>query len=454
MTTSLRPRYSELVRDKNRNEAQLRLLLGTRDFSLSPTSILVRSRLDSPARAILTRNLVDLLVRLDPLVIEVGLETPDNERCIGDLRERFPVQVEPSARTDWTQVISVGGDCEKGFLVDADGWSAYLGRNASGNDDSNPIGALVAACLAAGEAFKRLLVESFPDTTVSKRLVLSKSLTFSALTYDSRVDSSPIQDVSIDATLVGAGGVGAGVVQTFLELRDKISGSLRVVDHDRLGAENLNRHLYARIGEATASPPSFKVDSVARALEQCENLRTDPVPTDFGTLKRRLSPRRNERVYRLILAAVDSDISRTELQLELPCNLLDGATGSFANCRVERVDFLDGECLACRAAVQPATTSPEREGALADLGECGRLSGSPAPSLPFLSMLPGVFMAGEVLKDSLAPARSLRGYFEHVFLYPPNPSNAGMPAKSRRCTIHCDSPAMVRAFKEKCSQTA
>ena len=52
--------------------------------------------------------------------------------------------------------------------------------------------------------------------------------------------------MKIDAFLVGAGGVAAGTITALGELGPHISGSLRLIDHDMLDSDSLNRVSYAR----------------------------------------------------------------------------------------------------------------------------------------------------------------------------------------------------------------
>lgn len=449
MTRTVVPQYSRLVRENNRNQEQLRRLLGTDGFAVEHSSVLIRGRLDSYARSVCMRALLDLLSRLEPLIQEVGLDTANNASVIGDLPERFPVALEEAEHRKWDCTVSVGEFNGEDVLVDANGWNAYIGRLGPQPDKQNPIGPLAAACLAAGEVFKHLLLANFPDYPVSRRLVLARSLVFSTLTYRDREDDNPIDNFSIDATLVGAGGIGAGLVQALAEMPSMVEGRLRVVDNDVLKVENFNRHLYGRLSDLRTEPATPKVFAVARSLRACSRLSVEPVPMDFGSFKKRLNPRRAERRYPLVLTTVDNDEARKEVQLELPREILDGATGVHSNCRIERIDFVSSECLGCRIAEQPQAGIPENAVEVTAPEECGRIADAPAPSLPFLSTFPGVLLAGELLKTSLVPTYALRGYFEHIFLYPPNPDNTAIPAKSPKCTIQCAAPSMIQAYREK-----
>ena len=449
MTRTVVPTYSRLVQERNRNREQFRRFIGTDAFSVQHSSVLIRGRLDSYARSICARTLLDLVARLDPLVQEIGLETSDNASVIGDLPERFQVEIDQTDRRKWDCTIAVGESAGEDVLVDANGWNAYLGKVGPQPDQQNPIGPLAAACLGAGEIFKQLLRANFPDHPISQRLVLAGPLVFSTLTYRAQEEDCPIDVFGVDATLVGAGGVAAGLVQALAELRPMVRGRMTVVDRDVLKLENFNRHLYARLSDLGTEPPTSKVSSVSRALRVCTGLRVDPVPTDFETFKKHLNPRRAERRYPLILMTVDNDETRKEVQLDLPREMIQGATGVDSNCLIENIDFLSSGCLGCRIAEQPQISNHEQDGGSVGPEDCGRIADAPAPSLSFLSAFPGILLAGELLKRSLAPSYALHGYFEHLFLYPPNPDNSGIPAKSPKCVIRCGDSSMAQAYRTK-----
>jgi tRNA A37 threonylcarbamoyladenosine dehydratase len=106
--------------------------------------------------------------------------------------------------------------------------------------------------------------------------------------FDYRYDGSnpALEPFAIDTTLVGVGGVGAGVIAALAVLGPNIEGCLRLVDHDLLSRDNLNRVTYARIESALASVR--KVDEATEFLTaRTPNLRVEPHPYRFATFKRR-----------------------------------------------------------------------------------------------------------------------------------------------------------------------
>lgn len=450
MTLTIFPRYSETIKKYNRNILQLESLLGQSNLSIPHNSVLIRSKLDCTSRILCTRTLLDLLTRLDPLVRRLGLETPDNRLVIGDLSARFPIEISESEDTTWDCAISIGENQGTELSFDADGWTVYFGHLGGKNNESNPIGPLAGACLGAGDVFKRLVKLNFPDNQVSKRMVLADSYRFSTLSYSNKEDSLPISEFNVDATVIGAGGIFAGFVSGLTELNSAARGKLKLVDPDVVKIENLNRLTYAKLDEATGEAQTFKVLSATKELMTKTNLDVEPVATDFTSFKKSLDQSRSNRKYSLIVSTVDNDEARREIQLDLPYDLLDAGTGLHSNCRIERISFLDGECLGCRIALQPQIEHPvEPPRAEGDQGDCGRIENIPAPSLSFLSFFPGVLLAGELAKRALDPSTYLRGYFEHIFLYPPNPDNKGEVAKTNKCVVECKHSSMIQSFKAK-----
>ena len=449
MTLTIRPNYSEQVGAQNRTLVQYGVMTGDESSrrytkaNFPRSSILLRADLSTYARWLCAKTAVDLLVRLDPLVQRIGIETPNNESVIGDLPNRFPVRVSDEDYRSWDCRLGIGVDDGCDLHVDSDGWLVYLNRVRSGTDDDgiNPIGPLAGASLIAGEVFKMLVPLNFPDSPLSKRMVSCGTLEFSTFSYKANDENPQLKNFMLDATVVGAGGIAAGLLTALSNLSSYVTGRVQIIDDDTVTLDNLNRLTYATVADVERS--ARKADSAARYMYASGNLRAFPHPKKFGDFKEGLSPLRRDRKYELMISTVDNDDTRLEVQRELPYDLLDAGTGVHANCRVEHVRLLDTECLGCRIAAQPLHL-PQDHG-----DSCGCLSDNPAPSVSFLSFFPGVLLAGEIIKKYSFPGDYLEGYLEHIFLYPPNPENRGSASKVPACTVRCQSQAVVGAYKEK-----
>jgi hypothetical protein len=260
--------------------------------------------------------------------------------------------------------------------------------------------------------------------------------------FDYRYDGSnpALEPFAIDTTLVGVGGVGAGVIAALAVLGPNIEGCLRLVDHDLLSRDNLNRVTYARIESALASVR--KVDEATEFLTaRTPNLRVEPHPYRFATFKRKLGRRRQDRRYDVVITGLDNDPARHEVQRELPRVLIDGATGRDANLTVERVILGEWGCLGCTRQGDDAAPG----------GNCDELPDTRAPSVSFLANLPGILACGELTKEALGGDRSLRGAFHHTFIYPPNEDMLIQAPPTGTCRIECTKESVLHAYRAKYS---
>jgi hypothetical protein len=433
-----RPRLHELVDPANsRTLAQLRTLDVDveRARTTSGRSVAIVLGVDAtPSQRLLARALLDSVLRLDPLVTEVQLEGFE-ERVLIELEQRLPLELHslPSHSVDYT--IAIGAEITQAdLMVDGTGWIIDLGGRIEDQLGlMNPVGPLAAAALGAGEVFKALFALSYPDAAAS-RCFEAASGRFSFFDYMPDGQSPALTPVEIDAFLVGAGGVAAGTITALGELGPHISGSLRLIDHDLLARDSLNRVSYARwrsavnragkVGEAKfyldARLANLNVGEYPMRFSEC--LATDldnysgplaaqrslagieaqsdqhvaevetrrlyrhaDLPRAQGSFKRLLSPRRSDRRYEVIMTALDDDDVRHEVQRELPRVLVDAATGRDANCRVERVLLGEWGCLGCTRHPAPARAMAEG----VRNGECGSFPDEHAPSVSFLSALRG-----------------------------------------------------------------
>jgi molybdopterin/thiamine biosynthesis adenylyltransferase len=440
----LKPKLHDLVGSAaSRSVAQLQ------ELGVEPAARQVRigvrvQRSADPARWLLAETLVDMLLRLDPLISEVIVEAPEREESwVADLARRLPLeQSQATAAPDYS--IGIGHTTASVDLtVDGAGWLAAIGTQVERIDDGNPIGPLSAASFASAEAFKWAFGVMYPERADALQLTPWSGV-FSLATYDFDGVSPAIGEVRIDATLVGLGGVGAGVIRAVAALKDRVTGSLRLVDADVLTTDNLNRVSYASL-EAAASG-GHKVDEAARVLRQhCPHLDVSAYPVTFQLYKQRI-PRRQDRLYDVIITGLDNDDVRWEVQRDLPRVLIDGATGRDMNTRVERVEFGRYGCLGCsRHTPLPADD--------AEAGNCDAPPDLRAPSLSFLSSFPGVLAAGELIKEALGSGQ-LRGSFDHIFRYGPNPDQRGMPSFRDDCTIGCRKNSKLAQYRDKYPQEA
>lgn len=128
------------------------------------------------------------------------------------------------------------------IYVDGGGWIARVARDESVTSphrgDSNPIGPMTAACLAAAEGFKT--ANNVPEGQ------LSQDITYDAFRHEvvNGITSNeyPSLPSNIDlgtVQLVGVGSVGSAAVRFLRRL--PVTGTIKLVDHDNVELVNLNR---------------------------------------------------------------------------------------------------------------------------------------------------------------------------------------------------------------------
>jgi molybdopterin/thiamine biosynthesis adenylyltransferase len=395
------------------------------------------------SRRLLATALLDYLLRLDPLVSEVRVEGFEHV-VIEELATRLPLEQRSSpasAPADLAIAIGAGGgDCD--LRLDAGGWVASVGASIDFDEERvlNPIGPLAAACLGSAEAFKDLFEMSFPAAPVAARFRPGTG-TFCFYDYSADGTGPALDDLEIDASLLGLGGVGAGVVRALAVLGPHLHGLLRLIDHDRLDVHSLNRVTYATVHQATERSPKVAcANTFLRAA--CPDLDVVPHPEDFDQFKRNLAPRRAERRYEVLITALDSDEIRHAAQRELPRVLIDGSTGRDLNMRIERVQLGEWGCLGCTRQA-PAPTVERDDG-------CGSFADPRAPSVSFLAALPGILAAAELIKETMGDGDAgLRGEFQHVFLAAPNTDMRSEPARRQDCRCRCFDAGVLQAYAQK-----
>jgi hypothetical protein len=439
----VRPRLHEFVSaEESRTLKQLEALgIDSHEAPKTPHGT-VAIKLDGRAgasRQLLAYALLDYVLRLDPLVDAVHLHGFD-EPEVRAMGKRVPIEVDaPEGQPDLAVAIGVAaGDDD--LTIDGCGWLSSISTPLVEVEEpiTNPIGPRAAAAIGAGEIFKMLFQLNYPDSQYARRFVPAAG-TFSFFDYRFDGESPRLEPVVLDATLVGAGGVGAGVIATIGDLNGNVSGVLRIVDADTLSRDNLNRVTYARVQSAID-----EVEKVAEAADylrqRAANLTVSRHPCRFEEYKRQLASRRRDRCYDVVLTGLDDDLVRHEVQRELPRVLIDGATGRDANMIVERVMLGEWGCLGCTRQNNQAPIAGEH---------CDGFPDERAPSVSFLAALPGILATGELIKEALGGRGSLSGSFEHIFVYGLNGDLVRQAAASPRCRIQCSRESVRATYRTK-----
>jgi molybdopterin/thiamine biosynthesis adenylyltransferase len=283
----------------------------------------------------------------------------------------------PRGRVDVAVAVGMGapiGSADVVVAVEAAGWCCTVGDPArlaplAGPADTNPIGAYLGACLAAGEVFKRALglrpgrgryLEAFGlsgwDWTGGE-LIQPSSL--AAGDWGEPVALAPCY-------LIGAGAVAQALLATLVAAG--INGHIVVIDHDVLDASNLNRYPLA----TPADQDRPKVDLAAEHLRRAgigvtayhgrwpvyaEDPGRGPRPADLADAESRYG-------YEHVISAVDRNPARHAIQRFWPRRLLGASTFGLA-LEVHDYDMTGPfECLLC---ANPVAAEPTLEQAADEL---------------------------------------------------------------------------------------
>jgi hypothetical protein len=240
-----------------------------------------------------------------------------------------------------TDVIVVGKTVPPGdgtvnrYFIGSDGWITRFSRSkpVGSGTSNNPLGAGVAACLAAANIFRRI----FSDAK------LDDELTFSVLDMDIAAENprNPVlKDVDIgDTYLAGAGAIGHGFIWGMFGYAN-LTGKLTLIDHDDIDLFNIQR--YALTG--SCSEGEKKVDLAADFLSGREGLQVTKFHGKWEDFVSNLPE--DKWMFSRVVSALDSPKDRIELQASLPKWVVNGWTGD-CDAGVSHHDFINHACLAC-----------------------------------------------------------------------------------------------------------
>ncbi len=284
----------------------------------------------------------------------------------------------------------VGGVSQKGvdaFSVAGRGWLAFINNNSwlVVEDGLNPIGPLTAACLGTAEIYKRLYS--------MRRVKGNGSMVFSAFDYSDRLESNPRlpDNIHIDKTYIaGAGAIGMAL----LLLLDSIpsvrsSDGLFIIDDDRLDDTNLNRCILAILDDI-----GIKKIEIIQTRVRNEQLKLKFSDEKWQTFAQRADHSQPHNFERVV-SCVDRYEARRAVQYDkIPRVLLSAGTGDFL-LTISRHILNDG--LSCGLCYQ--TKDPGPGCATASKGSQEAFEAPIDPSIGFVSVLEGVLLGAELLKE-------------------------------------------------------
>lgn len=371
--------------------------------------------------------------------------------------------------------ITIGiGVQDADLCVGADAWRALLGSHAADArwEDECPLGAYLAATIAAAEVFKRLLRRNFGWQEAAFAQDLAVSLF--DYTIDGAATAGPdVAEIAVEGiSVAGAGAGGTAALYALASFR-RVSGEVVVVEPGFLKESNLGRYLMTDYGQVHSRV--HKLDSVCRFFSRHAG--------SVNVVPERARWHEVSRSWRTVLATVDTPEARWDVQRSGAHVILDaGVMGTlYAVLRV----VPGGWCLECKHSPDPEVTWKRRalrwglpveeikrryfdripvsradierladvqgrpledflalEGMAFDkvptLTECGETPlslavPSQSPVMPFATTAAGIVLAAEVVKDSRQIGKPLHNYFLHDLRFRPRADGHRFKARLAVC---------------------
>jgi molybdopterin/thiamine biosynthesis adenylyltransferase len=301
---------------------------------------------------------------------------------------------------DATVTLTIGrepGRAVPGIAVSSCGWLARIITSAGPADvmpeatgAANPLGALAASTLGAGQVFMALAGEPLVDEPVEVSLYDRTSGEPGQLTTGPPL---PRRVLDLDALLVGCGAVMNGFAYAVARL--PVRGRARAVDRQRLRTENIGPYVLSSLQLLGME----KAQVIAQALGP--RIEVTPYAEDFDPLFTVRLERGHFPLPPVVIAGLDNVVTRHTIQRLWPRVLIDmGASSSTAQVIVKR-RAERGMCLLEALHVPP--------GELEDIERLARESGLAKESVRKMDTPVSeqdVLDAPSELRDALAAAHA------------------------------------------------
>jgi len=431
------------------------------------------------------------------------------ELFVEKLKPEVKVRVVNKFEDRYDAVLSIGNtDYNNPFKisVSSDGWLAFASPKSLSQeftDNTNPIGAYAAANLGAAEIFKKILIKKTNSIVPSWseydfRWIthfLNKELLFNTFDYSldkkKSVNPSLPDVVDIDHLTVAGVGAGGGSCLYTLASLTTFKGVFHLIDPDEIKDSNLNRYVYATHSDAEKNIP--KVHAMRQLLSNHRNCTIKPYHTNYGEF----SKQTNSSPIDVLISTVDTNKARVAIQWDFPATIFDAAVIR-SQFYVNRVEFGKNACLGCRfladgpseslethlskitgIPVDTITTlitnnapiekhhieimksfSEKNKFPLPKVGDhfqdwyqyhCGELKLDDSNiliPLPFATIMPGILVAGEVIKRRyFSNNNNGPNFFSYdIFGLKVDPTNT---IKRRPDCQICSNEKTVQRYKEK-----
>ena len=390
---------------------------------------------------------------------------------------------EDASLHDASAILSIGFHSSPDLpwtTINSNGWVARVasGGNILAKDmeQSNPIGALMAASLGVTETFKRVYGAP-PEIVPTIRLVEFSLYDFT--TSPNTIGPELPSAITLpDTLLIGAGAIGNGVALLLSQL--KLNGRLHVIDKQAFGDENFGT---CTLLDSDDWIDSSKAERIASWLDMQSDLHVSGEQEFVATARHGTTVK--SMAVGLVLNGLDDVQARHDTQLLWPTTLVDGGINAIgAGVLTHRLDHPEGACLRCTFSL-PSTDEKElqsrvsglsRTSLMADLGRpltstdveradehkrpwlaaklaegktiCATITEAQSelqlgmefeqgfrPSAPFVATASAALMVAEALKALLYPEAEFNQSFQIANLFlGPSSSIASLRRASRSCS--------------------
>ena len=409
---------------------------------------------------------------------------------------------------DYDAILSIGTTPYKHpfkITISSDGWLARASPNTTTSEfteNANPIGAYFAANLGCVEIFKKIFVKK-ADLLIPQKSnydfrwrtkFLQDELIVNTFDFSLNKKDSPNpylpKFVDVDELVVAGIGAGGGAALYTLASLPSIQGVMHLVDPDEIKGGNLNRYIYATRLDADKHRPKTDV------MKEIFSKHTKCVVHSHHIPYSQYNCQLNGKPTNLLISTVDTDKTRIDIQWDLPRIILDAAVFS-TWFYIYRVEFGNNACLGCRFYKDSSSESEEsglskiiglspdvivnlrannalfeqshiaimkpfseKNGfTLPKIGErfqdwvtyhCSELhlgNEEPIIPLPFATIMPGVLLAGEVIKQRYFNKQRTQHYFSYD-TFSISKDNIDELKRNGKCPI-CSNQTTLNRYKEK-----
>jgi len=245
--------------------------------------------------------------------IDLSISAPTAVIVVGDIQVKFP--------------------CLQ-FFAGSDQWLARFSmqRPQLCGDSINRFGAGAAACFAAANIFRHVFKDQLPGVELDNEFVYS---TFNGCINEKAQQGPALGNINLNNTvLVGLGAIGNATAWALKDVN--LSGSLHLVDGQKIDSSNLQRYVLAT--EADIDKQKTKLVDIF-----LNSAAVKSFPYHFDEY---ISVRGNWKIFRAAVC-VDSAEDRRLVQGSLPNRIINAWTQQ-DQCGLSRhYNFLNDPCLAC-----------------------------------------------------------------------------------------------------------